>query len=382
MQRLSASSDLLGAMMRASQIRLNVRQGDDGPAPQKRFSAVLPIPIRLRPAWLAGPLLIASVFIIAEARADPLQDYALQCDAAIGATIPDFDCDAGTEVPMTHPHPTPNYPVGTCDRPNRLNRECDPGSRFQVFTRTADVFSVGHCRKRGLGSGEYADIAVIQYNRNNGATCFYQALGTLPAKVMAPSKGQGAWPWISPSGTAGIACGGCHDNGPFIRSPYLDQVTGANALPGSDDFGFNSTQPYAFVGSDFAGWKAFKVEVAGNECLGCHRLGVNNVTAGRGTALDFALRATAATEEQKNPPSADSPIWMPPVPPQIAFNQTHANSAQAIHDCATHVTDNPLPNTDACRITQFAGAYVAPTPPAGDASEAAVIIQLIQMPLR
>lgn len=341
----------------------------------------MPISIRLRPTRLAAPLVIASVLIIAEARADALQDYAQQCDAAIGATIPDFDCDAGTEVPMTNPHPTPNYPVGSCDRPNRLNRECDPGSRFQVFSRTANVFSVGHCRKRGMAAGEYADIAVIQYNRINGATCFYQALGTLPAKVKAPSKGQAAWPWILPSGTANIGCGGCHDNGPFIRSPYINEVTGANMLPGSDDFSFNSTQPYAFVGSDFAAWKAFKVEVVGNECLGCHRLGANNVRVGEGTALDFAIRATAPTEDQKNPPSAASPIWMPPVPVQTAFNQTHANSAKAIHDCATHVTDNPLPNTDACRITQFAGAYVAPAPPPAT-SDAAVIIQLIQMPLR
>lgn len=342
----------------------------------------MPIPIRLRPAWVAAPFVIASVLTVAEARADALQDYAQQCDAAIGATIPDFDCDAGTEVPVTHPHPNANYPLTSCDRPNRLNRECDPGSKFQVFTRTPDVFSVGHCRKKGRPNGEYGDIAVIQYNRNSGATCFYQALGTLPAKVMAPSKGQGAWPWISPSGTAGIQCAECHDNGPFIRSPYLDQVTGANALPGSDDFGFNSTQPYAFVGSDFAAWKAFKVEVVGNECIGCHRLGANNFGLNSGTALDFAIRATAPSENQKNPPSADSPIWMPPVPVQTAFNQTHANSAQAIHDCAMHVTDNPLPNTDACRITQFAGAYVAAAPPPGNTSDAAVIIQLIQLPLR
>ena len=341
----------------------------------------MPISIRPRPAWVAAPLVIASVLIIAEARADALQDYAQQCDAAIGATIPDFDCDAGTEVPVTNPHPTPNNPT-SCDRPNRLNQVCDPGSRFQVFSRTANVFSVGHCRKKGLPNGEYGDIAVIQYNRNSGATCFYQALGTLPAKVKAPSKGQGAWPWITPSGTASIGCGGCHDNGPFIRSPYLNQVTGTNALPGSDDFGFNSTQPYAFVGADFAAWKAFKVEVVGNECLGCHRLGANNVRPGQGTALDFAIRATAPTESQKNPPSAASPIWMPPVPVQTAFNQVHASSAKAIHDCAMHVTDNPLPNTNACRITQFAGAYVAPAPPPGVAPEAAVIIQLIQMPLR
>jgi hypothetical protein len=340
---------------------------------------------KLRYAALgAMPLLVASAVLTdPAARADALQDYAQQCDAAIGATIPDFDCDAGTEVPVTHPVAGPNNTVAKCDRPNRLNRMCDPGSHFQVLTRTANVFAVGHCRKKGQPGTEYGDIAVIQYNRITGATCFYQALGTLPGKVMAPSKGMGAWPWISPSGTANIGCAECHDNGPFIRSPYLNQVTGTNALPGSDDFGFNSTQPYAFVGGDFASWKTYRVEVDGNECIGCHRLGANNISAS-GTAIDFAIRATSASETSKNDPSADSPIWMPPVPVQTAFNQMHANSAKQIHDCALRLNENPLPNSSTCRITQFAAAFVAAQPSGGGGSvpDIVTIIQLIQMPLR
>jgi hypothetical protein len=247
--------------------------------------------------------------------ADPLQDYAQQCDSAIAATVQDFDCDAGTEVPVTH------FMGGKCDKPNRLNEECDPGSRFQVLTNSQSAYVVGHCRKKGAGSGLYRDIAVIQYSRTNGATCFYQALGsTLPAKVKAPSKGQSDWPWISPSGTAQIGCAGCHDNGPFIRSPYINQLTDQNALPGAHDDDFNSTQPYAFVGQDFSGWKTYQVEVADNECNNCHRLGVNNVRPGEGTALDFGVRATSSSEVSKNSPSVDSPIWMPPKPIQTTFS--------------------------------------------------------------
>jgi hypothetical protein len=337
------------------------------------------VPIR----WLAVALLAPLASLASSsARADALQDYAQQCDAAIGATVPDFDCDAGTDVPVTHPTPGPNNTVVKCDRPNRLNQVCDPGSRFQVLTRNAEVFTVAHCRKKGRPSGEYGDIAVIQYNRNNGATCFYQALGNLPGNVKAPSKGQSAWPWKSPAGTVLDGCAGCHDNGPLIRSPYLNQVTGPNALPGADDVTFNSSQPYAFVGQDFASWKAFKVEVAGNECIGCHRMGVNNVTPGGGTALDFGIRATAPSEAAKNPPSADSPIWMPPTPVQTSFDQTHANSAKAIKDCAQRLNENPLPNSDACRITQFAGAFTAPVPGGGDDAATAALIELIQLPLR
>jgi len=316
------------------------------------------------------------------ARADALQDYAQQCDAAIGVTVPDFDCDAGTEVPGQGSVFSGPARTVTCDEPNRLNRQCDPGSRFQVLVRSNDAFVVAHCRHEGGDPGMYGDIAVIQYSRKNGATCFYQALGdqnhgnmpgghtapNAPAKpVKAPSNGQTPKTlWLSPSATVHADhCGGCHDNGPFIRSPYLNQIKSPdpNALPGSDDFAFNKDQPYGLVGQDFASWKSYKVEVSGNECNTCHRLSVNTVSDG-GTALDFGVRATAASETSKNPPSAASPIWMPPVPVQVAFSQAHANSAKAIHDCALRFHEgSPLPSGPDCRITQFAGAFVPPVPP-------------------
>ena len=119
---------------------------------------------------------------------DALQDYGQQCDAAIGVSVPDFDCDAGTEVPGQGNI----FGAGSkCNQPNRLNQVCDPSSRFHVLTRTADVFTVAHCRKENGPAGDYGDIAVIQYNRKNGATCFYQALGNqthgnLPGGSLAP----------------------------------------------------------------------------------------------------------------------------------------------------------------------------------------------------
>ena len=282
---------------------------------------------------------------------DTLEGYAAKCDLAIGVTVPDFDCDAGTEVPIS------NFANGKCDRPNRLNQECDPGSRFQVLTNSTDAQVVAHCRKQGLAAGQYGDIAVIQYNRNNGAACFYQALGNLNGQVKAPSKGQGAWPWISPAGTANIRCGGCHDNGAFIRSPYITQDMGSNTMPGAGDFSFNRNQPYYWVGEDFAFWRASKVEVTGNLCNSCHRMGVSNISGMvRGTALDFGIRATAASEVAKNPHSQDSPIWMPPG--QILFDQTNANFAKAIHDCAlASLQGGTLPAN--CTVTPFAWAFLA-----------------------
>ena len=316
---------------------------------------------------------------------DELTTFAKQCDKAIGSenSVPDFNSDNGTLVPTDHLMPAnATYPDGTCDRPNVLNGNCDPGSRFQVLINNADAYVVAHARKTGEGPGQYGDIAVIQHNKVNGATCFYQGALNLSHNgndVKAPSKGVGSPPfWMTPSAiaTSGFPCVRCHDNGPIIRSPYLAQITGPNKLPGAGDPTFNKDQPYYFVGSDFASWKAYKVEVSGNVCITCHRLGVNSVSS-TGTARKLGIIATATSQASKNPHSANSPIWM--VPGQITFQQATADAALAIQQCADQFSEgSPLPKSSQCKITQFTGTVK----PDGTAVGIAEIILLIQMPLR
>jgi hypothetical protein len=290
------------------------------------------------------------------ARAETIQQYAAECDTAMGNpryTVPQFRCDdpASSELPMTNPKDrsgnplnttgmsvqqiyqrmralTPQPPPGqpplnplppmSCDRPNRLNKECDPGSRFRVLLNNDDAFLVALCRKKGNAGNTWGDIAVIQHNKKNGATCFYQEgpRDGLLNDVKAPSDPSGN-EWNSPAFTASQACGGCHDSGPVIRSPYITQLGGSNKLPGADEAcstaecqTFNDDpQKYAFVGPDFASWKAFEVKIPGNRCNECHRMGVNNVSPNGGTALDFGIRATQQRPETaKNPHSAASPL--------------------------------------------------------------------------
>ena len=283
---------------------------------------------------------------------DSLQSFAKKCDAAIGETVPAFDCDDGTLVPENHLTGGP-YPFATCDEPNVLNGACDPGSHFQVLKETNDVAIVGHCRKKGHANHEYGDIAVIQYNKKNGAICFYQALSDsppLPSKVTAPSAGNGSgqFPWLDPATTAGINCVQCHDSGPFIRSEYLAQLRNEtkNRLPGTNPgsgpwdqrFSWNQTLPLSFVGNDFQSWKTFALSItgAGSGCLGCHRLGFSqsngHYNVGSGTAQSFALIATAMSQSHKNPHGPDSPIWM--TPGQITYSAANATEAQAAATCA------------------------------------------------
>ena len=318
---------------------------------------------------------------------ESLEAYARRCDEAIGITVPDFICDAGTLVPTEHHQANSDgsvakyRPKRACDRPNQLNEECDPGSRFQVLPGSNDrAFAVAHCRKQGLNVGEYGDIAVIQHNRENGATCFYQALADwednntrtvirspLKGDVKAPSKGTSAWQWMTPESTARIGCVGCHDNGPIFRSPYLSRAMkdGKPLLPGAGDGTFNDNQPYHFVGTDFASWRAYKVEIAGNQCNECHRIGVSNVlfngTTPTGTAREFGSRATATSQANKNSHSTTSPIWTWHMkiadPPNALHSQALADAAKAIQDCAARFSPGaPLPDADDCRITRFTEA--------------------------
>jgi hypothetical protein len=335
---------------------------------------------------------------------DTLEEYSQKCDAAIGLPVPSFNCDDGTLVPTTNPM-VDNGEL-FCDRPNVLNHECDPGSRFQVLARTSDAIVVAHCRKRGLGEGKYSDIAVIQHNQLNGATCFYQALefgepsdGPLDAMTTAPIEGNaaGKFPWISPNGTASIKCVNCHDNGPFIRSPYLAQLRDEpmDRLPGTSDsdldwgprVGWNKTQPYKFVGNDFQSWKVYEVSVvgAGSACSSCHRMGLasidgeyseqqfNNV---EGTSLSLGPIATAATQSQKNPHSMASPIWMKP--DQIMYDPVVENEALAVRSCAQAIMAGD-PSTGGCQSVLFGEGITCEDPSTGSGVPG-VLARAIQPP--
>jgi hypothetical protein len=289
---------------------------------------------------------------------DSLMDYSAKCDAATGIQVPSFSCSAGVEPPGQGTIPETFPPSTRCDRPNVLNSACDPGSKFQVLPgSTADAVAVAHCRKNGqpIAGNLYNDIAVIQYNKKNGALCFYQALTNLPGdQIPAPQGGENAkWQdnqghWISPQGTEAIGCTGCHDNGGFIRSEYLAQLkTPPHALP-NESKGFNNRDtPARYVGLDFAKSRSWSIKTAlapgdpGLSCTTCHRLAVPNRMAFNkinGTAAHFANVATAEDQcvdgkcSKTHPHSDASPIWMRPG--QVHYDALAEASATKYRDCA------------------------------------------------
>lgn len=283
---------------------------------------------------------------------DTLEEYAAKCDEAIGASVPDFDCDEGSEV--DEGTIIGAYPDQVCDRPNVLNHGCDPHSRFQVLHASPanpDVLMVAHCRKKGNQDQQYGDVAVIQYNKKNGATCFYQSPieSMLPAKVSAPKLGNsdpGRFPWKSPASVAAVKCVSCHDNGPFIRSPYLSHLIDdswafvlGNVLPGSHDSGWNKTLPYKFVGNDFQSWKVYSVSAPVGSCGSCHRMGMSSAQGTfepiDGTSINFGLIATQEFQQHKYP---GAPMWMKPG--QLAYDADVESEAESFAKCAYSIASH------------------------------------------
>lgn len=303
---------------------------------------------------------------------DTLEEYATKCNEATGVTVPSFSCEDGSLVP--NQGTTPAYQGGECDRPNVLNGQCDPGSRFQVLPGSnGEAVAVAHCRKDGnpVAGTAYGDVAVIQYNRINGAVCFYQALaeragpGELEGldvdgrKVIPAPGGPTAWRWLSPKQTQGIGCTGCHDSGGFIRSPYLTQAL--IAAPGKPTFalpsqasGFGNTAPLRYVGLDYRDDRSWSIELeGGSPCTVCHNLSVNET--GRGAKFGCAVSGTATTlarmfTAEKQPSRLRGmPPWMPPG--ASAFSGTNESLAKRYEACAIgFLASNPHTPPPGCII--------------------------------
>ena len=234
-----------------------------------------------------------------------------------------------------------------CRFPARLTGSCDEQSVIQILDENEDAFIVASCRKmidtyREEGNTYYADLAVIQHNRKNGATCFYQAYHQDGESIPSPIHGipedtANTFTWQNIEGTLEDNCVRCHDNGPLMRSQYMVNVPPPNNI--QHDEGYverelsrnDLNDPYWFVGKQFSGWKTYRLDVPGNGCIGCHRLSVSVTddfaNSSDGTGIRFATNATAdnfilvETKEEKNNSDTSlnrnkidhswcSPIWM------------------------------------------------------------------------
>jgi hypothetical protein len=209
--------------------------------------------------------------------------------------------------------------------------------QYQIKVPTSDSFPFS------------PDMAVIGHHPRTGATAYLQYYDPFCPKpgdvVVSPTSSNGAQFW-SPMDSLipSFRCERCHAAGPFIHSPWVNQVTigGGNApdaplvegVVPSDPLG-----PFFYVWSDsgepFANWDSALIASkggghwtkAGNKCTQCHRiaptmLGLNqNSTRYAGLPPDSPVRNALAirSDSFQTPPFRALP-WMPPIDPrQIDF---------------------------------------------------------------
>lgn len=227
--------------------------------------------------------------------------YGQICATAIGE-MPPFNCLDGVVIPITvdgGQTPTSYVANMACDRPSllplgdRADGQCVPNSRVLNLSRGDAQFAV-LCRQKKIRPADsiyFDEVDIVAHSARDGSTCWFQAAGkngqpldttrVPPPNEAVPPPGRVSARdfWNSPAQVAQAPleerCSYCHDNDPFMYSPFIGQVW--EQVP-TDPFGW-----YKNIGPDFQAWpKPVSLSTRNNPCVGCHRLGVE-FTSGRAT---------------------------------------------------------------------------------------------------
>jgi hypothetical protein len=185
------------------------------------------------------------------------------------------------------------------------------------------------------------DMAVIGHHPRTGATAYLQFYSPISPKsgevIVSPFSSNGSSFW-SPMDSLipSFRCQRCHAAGPFIHSPWVNQVTvgggdAPDAPPEESVVPSDPMGPFFYVWSDsgepFASWDSALIaskggghfRKLGNKCTACHRiaptmLGMNqNSTRYAG---GVARNGLSVRSDSFQTPNYRALHWMPPIDPQ------------------------------------------------------------------
>ncbi|HKR39875.1 MAG TPA: hypothetical protein VJU59_09375 [Paraburkholderia sp.] len=317
-----------------------------------------------------APVLIALCFlcvgvtgpVMADRREQTLLEYGSQCAREIGE-IPPFDCNSGTEIPITvdgkppRPEESPKY----CDKPSLLvpeketSEQCMPHSRILNLSRGATQISA-YCRQnspRKQPTSFFDEVVVVLHHAGNGKTCWFQSKPETktdgidtsrvpPPNEKTPPPGHIAAVefWKTPAEVAAPKrnCISCHDAGPFILSPFIAQVW--DKVP-TDPLG-----KYSNIGTAFESQHVQVMSTPGNTCVGCHRIGTDQ-------SCKFYLGFSTGTAAPGNNKVANSyPLshWMP-INNNMSHAQWDAANVKSVHALLNCCKDPKGPD---CNVTPIA----------------------------
>lgn len=215
--------------------------------------------------------------------------YSCQCKNALDGWLPspaDLPCSRADEIVVYRSNavsPLTLEPITTateeCHNPSLIGGSCSPGSRLGQLTH-GDIAVKWICR-RNTFTPQYSDatvpfdkISIIGHNRRTGATCFWETNGYPISGQQIPSLdiAEAPAPVLAAyqkhfSGTEGAGCLYCHDNDPFLFTPYLKSVAWVG--------GSHTSGPFAKVILKGApanvGYRQLTAPDA-RACTACHRI--------------------------------------------------------------------------------------------------------------
>jgi hypothetical protein len=225
-------------------------------------------------------------------RPDAPSAYADMCEPHLGV-VPTVDCSEGEQILVTvdgieiFEDPGP----WGCDNPRAGN--CEPGSSLRRHeahdadgTPRPEVVWVSLCRHDEQKDIPENHVQIIGYNYDTGATCFFGS-GDVTAwtRTDETSRLIGQLPGPDDPGfdiafevpdNGEKLCVSCHQSNPFIHtgwidSAILDEETGETVVPSIA--GLHT--PYYVIGAPE--WDMRTLYIEGNECLDCHRVGMETV---------------------------------------------------------------------------------------------------------
>jgi len=310
----------------------------------------------------AVAVVLALAALPAPARSETTENvlsYGAQC-AALIAPIKPFNCLDGEIIPITlNGKPVTDQSPPDCDRPTQLlapsvkwpEGRCVPFSRALLLADGAAQVTALCRRKRFRPAGDprFEEVDVVAHSVRTGATCWFAAhrdddepfaaSRVPPPDELKPPDGQVAAAsfWNGPVEVAHESCAGCHDNSPFMFSPFMSQVW--HKVP-TDAFG-----RYENIGAAFKRWASMKsFDPPGNTCTGCHRIGTIN-----SCKTDFLTKISAIPPQiPADGANAPAKYWMPLIHglSQAAWQSLNSNSITALQRCCAD-PDRPECNVKA-----------------------------------
>ncbi|HTJ93276.1 MAG TPA: hypothetical protein VL424_09230 [Pararobbsia sp.] len=302
-------------------------------------------------------------------------EYGDQCAREIGEICP-FDCNSGTDIPITVHDTTPtDYRTLTqCDRPSLLDPgsqytgQCAPYSKVLNLSRGSTQISV-YCRRntvhREANGAYYDEVDIVLHHTGTGKTCWFQSrpakdgakdgdrdkVGIDASRVpppnerVAPDKKPSAVEfWRPPGEVAAAQCATCHDASPYIQSPFIAQVW--DKVP-TDPWG-----KYINIGADFASWRhAYAISTRGNTCIGCHRIGDERSCS---IYVPMSAGLIGSPANLTPPKGAHFSPWMPTQ--GMTQDRWTADNIRSVNAILTCCADRAHKNPDCAFVSVMASA--------------------------